>query len=87
MDENEFRGSCCPAEKFYSEICAKKVSVFGGCLTFEQQRDVNSGRLSMCAETCAFPERVVHCIRPVLSNLNIVAILPEITGVSAGLGQ
>lgn len=41
---------------FTQKIWGKKVSVFGGCLTFEQQQDANSGRLSMCAETCFFPE-------------------------------
>lgn len=58
MNDNECRESCCFAEKLDSEICAKEVSVFGGCLTFEQQQDVNSSGLSMCAETCYFPGSV-----------------------------
>lgn len=41
-----------------------RVRVFGGCL--------NSGRLSVCAQTCCFAETVINCIHPVVSNLNTV---------------
>lgn len=61
----------------------KKVSVFGGCLTFEHQQDANY----QCVLRPASFQRVINCMRPVLSNQNTVVIRPGITGVSAGLGQ
>lgn len=38
---------------------------------------------SMCAQTCCFAETDINCIHPVVSNLNTVDILPEITEVRA----
>lgn len=61
--------------------------VCGECLTFEQQRDVNSGSGYQCVPRPAASRETQTLQTPCCFQFKHAAIRPQLSELSAGLGQ